>query len=415
MGIYLRGNVWWYKFKKDGRPYYKSSESTDPEEARRLLRIAQGDVARGKTPVVIFNQVTLDDLAEDFLADFKIQKKKSLDHAERYVRELKKFFGNAKVTRITTTKIRHYIQKRQEAGLANASINRELSALKRMFSLAAEADPPKVDRVLKIPMLEENNVRKGFFEYNEYQALYGALPDYLKPVLAFGYFSGWRVQEILSLKWNQVDLDEGKAWLEPGETKNKEAREIYLDADLLGKLKVLSAKRNPLCPHVFQRDGERIKRFTRAWETALRQCGFIPRLKCRNCGEETDFPKKRKKGLQCPSCGSTKLRREGRIFHDLRRSAVRENVRAGIPVGVAMKVSGHKTMSVFERYNITDEKDLRNAAEMRHERIQGQGRGDNRGDNQPFSISKRNQEYRNNSIKTLDNAPVAQVDRARDS
>ena len=78
MGIYKRGNVWWYKFKKDGRPYYKSSESADPAEAERLLRIAQGDVARGKTPIVIFNQVTLDELAADFLADFKIQGQKTL-------------------------------------------------------------------------------------------------------------------------------------------------------------------------------------------------------------------------------------------------------------------------------------------------------------------------------------------------
>jgi len=78
MGIYQRGNIWWYKFKKEGRPYYKSSESTDPEEAQGLLRIAQGDVARGKTPVVIFNQVTLDDLAEDFLADWILAGWKSL-------------------------------------------------------------------------------------------------------------------------------------------------------------------------------------------------------------------------------------------------------------------------------------------------------------------------------------------------
>ena len=73
MGIYQRGNIWWYKFKKDGRPYYKSSESIDRAEAERQLRIAQGDVARGKTPMVIFNQVDLDELAEDYLADYKIQ------------------------------------------------------------------------------------------------------------------------------------------------------------------------------------------------------------------------------------------------------------------------------------------------------------------------------------------------------
>ena len=91
------------------------------------------------------------------------------------------------MTRITTTKIRQYIQRRQEEGLTNFSINRELSAFKRMFSLANEADPPKVDRVPKIPMLTEDNVRKGFFEPNDYQALYQTLPEYLKPVLAFGY------------------------------------------------------------------------------------------------------------------------------------------------------------------------------------------------------------------------------------
>ncbi len=404
MGIYQRGNILWYKFKKEGRPYYKSSESTDPAEAERLLRIAQGDVARGKTPIVIFNQVTLDELAQDFLSDFKIQKQKSLDHAERYVRELKEFFGNAKVTGITTTKIREYIQKRQGADLANASINRELSALKRMFSLAAEADPPKIDRVPKIPMLEENNVRKGFFEYNEYEALYEALPDYLKPVLSFGYFSGWRVMEILSLKWNQVDLEQGKACLLSGETKNKESREIYLDSALLGKLKVLSAKRNLLCPFVFQRDGERIKRFTRAWETALRSCGFVPVLKCRSCGGTMDFPKKRKKGLQCPSCGSTKLRREGRIFHDLRRTAAREDVRAGIPEGVAMKKGGWKTRLVFERYNITDEKDLKQAAEMRRFRVQALQEG-GRGDNPGFIPSKTHQENIDNDLNSLEKCP----------
>ena len=355
MGIYQRENIWWYKFKKDGKPYYESSESTAPGEAERLLRIAQGDVARGKTPMVIFNQVTFDELAEDFLADFKIQ-------------------------------------KRQEESLANASINRELSALKRMFSLAAEADPPKIDRVPKIPMLTEDNVRKGFFEPNEYQALYKELPDYLKPVLAFAYFSGWRVSEILSLKWDRVGLEQRKAWIPPGETKNKESREIYLDEDLLGKLKVLRVKRNPLCPYVFQRDGERIKRFTKAWETACREAGL--------------WVFDEKKDRMAPT----------KIFHDLRRTAVKENVRAGVPTGVAMKISGHKTMSVFERYNITDDKDLRQAAEKSHLFIQTQGgRGDNRGDNQGISGEISPSIYRDKELNSLNKAPVAQVDRARDS
>lgn len=74
-----------------------------------MFRIAVEDVAKGKTPLVIFNQVTLNELAEDFLADFKIQKQKSLGHAEQYVRELKKFLAIYKVTRIATSKVRQYI------------------------------------------------------------------------------------------------------------------------------------------------------------------------------------------------------------------------------------------------------------------------------------------------------------------
>jgi len=127
-----------------------------------------------------------------------------------------------------------------------------------------------------------------------------------------------------------------------------------------------------------------------------------------------NYPKERKRGLPCPHCGGDKLRREGRIYHHHRRTAARENVRAGIPAGVVMKISGHKTMSVFERYNITDNKDLRQAAEKRHLFIQIQ-RGDNRRDNgQDFGLVTPASKG-DNRLKYFLNAPVAQVDRARDS
>ena len=88
------------------------------------------------------------------------------------------------------------------------------------------------DRVPYIPMLEENNVRKGFFEHAEFVSLRDALPSYLKGFVTFAYKTGWRVSEITGLTWNQVDLDNGIVRLEPGETKNDEGRTIYLDDEL---------------------------------------------------------------------------------------------------------------------------------------------------------------------------------------
>ena len=189
----------------------------------------------------------------------------------------------------------------------------------------------------------------------------------------------------MGLKWNQADLEEGRAWLLPGETKNKEGREIFLDADILTQLKILKAKRNPLCPYVFQNDGHRIKDFRGAWDAALRRCGFIPQFKCKACGALTELPKgTRRKNLRCFRCGGDKLRREGKIFHDLRRTSARDDVRAGIPEGVVMKRGGWKTRRIFDRYNIIDDKDLRKATEQRHLFFQVQnGRGDNRGDSHP--------------------------------
>lgn len=211
-----------------------------------------------------------------------------------------------------------------------------------MLNMGARQTPPKVDRVPYIPMLKENNIRKGFFEHGDFLALRDSLPDYLRGFVTFAYKTGWRVSEIENLTWNQVDLDQGIVRLETGETKNDEGRAVYLDEELKGVFNCqweARKKNQKLLPYVFfNHDGrDKLKDFRRAWDTAC---------KCAEIGK--------------------------RLFHDLRRTAVRNMVRAGMPERVAMMVSGHKTRSVFDRYNIVNDADLKEAAQGQETYLKGQ-------------------------------------------
>ena len=156
-------------------------------DARRLLNKREGEIADAQLPGVYFDKVRLDELAEDLITDYKINRRKSLVRAERRVDNMKKAFEGVKVVSITSDRIKAYIQDRLEQGAAHATINRELAALKRLLNLRASATPPKVDRAPKITMLKEHNVRKGFFEHEDFLALLDALPDYLKGFVTFAY------------------------------------------------------------------------------------------------------------------------------------------------------------------------------------------------------------------------------------
>jgi integrase len=297
------------------------------------LKKREGEISEGKLPGIYFDRVKFDELSEDFLRDYRINQKKSLERAERSVRRLRKRFEGYPIPQITTPNIQAYIEYRMNEGAANATINRELSALKRMLNIGAKQTPPKVDRVPYIPMLKENNVRKGFFEHAEFVALRDALPSYLKGFVTFGYKTGWRFSEVAKITWRQVDLNNGVVRIEAGETKNDDARTVYLDDELREVFQAQWETRKMsgnLPPYVFpNRYGTgQISKIGHGWNKACRKAGISRKL-----------------------------------FHDLRRTAVRNMVRVGIPEGVAMKISGHKTRSVFDRYNIVNDADLQLAAQ----------------------------------------------------
>ena len=328
--MYRRGRIWWIKYYRGGKPFRESCKSDGIRDAKQLLKRREGEVGDCNFLGPQTERVRFETLAEVFLDDYRANDRKSLVWAKRRTeRQLMPFFAGLRVVDITTDRVRAYTGKRQEEGASNATINRELAALKRMFSLGAKMTPPKVSRVPHIPMLKESSVRQGFFEHGEYLALRRELPRHLKPVVAFGYYTGARKGEILGLKWRQVDLTTHTVHLDPGTTKNDQPRTIPVRGALLEVLRTQKFIRDlhfPQCEFVFSHAGERIGSFYVAWKSACKRAGV-----------------------------------SGKLFHDLRRTAVRNMVRAGVHERVAMSISGHKTRSVFDRYNIVAERDLHEA------------------------------------------------------
>ena len=181
--------------------------------------------------------------------------------------------------------------------------------------------------------------------------------------MTFAYFTGWRRGEILGLKWSQVDLAAKSVRIEADATKNKKARTIALHGELLEAIEGQWEKRKVagipgqsptlLCPYVFHRDGKPLSDFRDGGEKASVTAGLGQMIEIEENG------KKKKKYV-------------GKILHDFRRTAVRNMTRAGVPERVAMMVSGHKTRSVFDRYDIVSDDDLREAARKSWEHAQNQ-------------------------------------------
>ncbi len=344
--IYKRGKTFWLKYYRNGKPYYESSGSTKETDAKKLLKKREGEISEGKLPGVYFDRTRFEDLAEMFLRDRRINGK-SVKDAEKRLKHLRPFFEGIKASNIKTDRIAEYIDNRLNEGAANATINRELAALRRMLNLGYRAE--RVARVPYFDMLTEDNVKTGYLEDFEFEALREALPSYMKGFLTFGYLTGWRKEEVAGLTWDRVDLKERTVSLEARQTKNKEARHMYMEKELLSIMFEQWASKEDGCPYVFYREGHKIKNFRGTWNQG-----------CRDAGIGYGYKASIKYAQKWEEKGLT----EGPIYHDLRRTAVRQMDQAGVSRKVAMMRTGHKTESVYNRYNIGTDADLKNAAQQ---------------------------------------------------
>src|SRR5439155_14983070 len=158
---YLRGTVYWVKYYRNGRPYRESTGSTVERDAKDLLNRRLGDIASGRPMNPRADRIKVGELLDDLLTEYEVNERASLRRMKELVNHLRPALGHLKAAAVTTADINRYIAARQVSGAANATINRELAALKRAYSIACKAT--KILAKPYIPMLTENNVRTGFF------------------------------------------------------------------------------------------------------------------------------------------------------------------------------------------------------------------------------------------------------------
>lgn len=341
--VYVRGEWMWLRYSGRGKEYRKPARTKDPKKAYQQLRTLHGKAQSGVSVDPKVERVTVGALLAALEAHYRLEGVRGLVAARSHLKPIRQAFGDWRAVDLTSEAVDGYIEARLAAGKRPATVNRETQLLGRAVRLAL-----RQKRITAAPWIrrlsEAGNRREGFLEPAEVEALVAALPVDLQDFTRFGYLSGWRKGEIASLTWADVDREGRMIRLRPEHSKNDHGRLLPLEGALWEIIERRWAAREyetrdgqvTLSPYVFHQAGAPVGDFRKAWASA------------------------------CKAAGLT-----GRLFHDLRRSAIRNMVRAGVPERVAMDLSGHKTRSVFDRYNITSEKDLREALQRTDAHVKG--------------------------------------------
>ncbi len=321
-------SVLWIKFFRNGKPHRESSKSDKVKTAEKLLGQRLAEARTGTFVPLKIKKTLIQELADDLIRNYRINGLRSIGDLEaRWEKHLKPFFGELRAIEVTSSLVTKYVDLRQEEGAENATINRELAALKRLFTLGRRAN--KVSNVPWIAMLREDNRRTGFLESKQHDALATATAKvglWLRAMFETAYTFGWRKSELLALKVSQVNLSAGTIRLEPGTTKNREGREVTMTLPLKMLLTQCCHGKKPEDAVFTREDGSRVCDFRKTW-TKVCEDAKVPAL----------------------------------LFHDLRRSAARNLRNNGVAEGVIMEIGGWKTRSVFERYAIVSQSDIKRA------------------------------------------------------
>jgi integrase len=350
--IFQRNQRYWiaYYVKKDGRSVeLRESAGQTEQDARKLLKRRQDELSADRIGARRFQgpqqeRVTVLQLLDALQRDYELRGLASVVQLRTHLKRIKQFFGNDRALEMTPNRVHVYMERRQHDGAANATINREVEGLQRAFALAVEQEV--LSYAPRFQSLPEHNARQGFFERGDFEAilprltLRGKADTDLQDFLSWCFWTGMRTGETKALTWADFDRETWTIRLHARDSKNRKGRAIPLENELRSLVERRLSARRMDCSYIFHRQGQQMGEFRKVWKRACRAAGLV-------------------KMERHPLTGQTK--EVYPIPHDCRRSAVRNMVRAGVNPDIARQISGHRTPSIFSRYNIISEDDLRQA------------------------------------------------------
>jgi integrase len=332
--IYKRvnGSLLWIAYQQRGKEIRESSKSSDPEQAQIFLEKRLREIENDREGINPFvgpqqDRLTVGKMLDALETDYKLNGGRGLPEFKAHLKPVRKYFGDTKANKVTARMIDRYIESRLAEKRLGSTVNRETALLRHAFRLAI--DNKILSASPKIRRLKESTPRAGFFGLAEFDRTVGFLPSHLQGFARFGFLCGWRKSELRSLAWVSVDGRELR--LGRDHSKNGIGRVLVLEGELwtiIERQRKLREYKNAdgtvaFSSYVFHIAGQPIGDFRKAWATACKKAA-VP----------------------------------GKLFHDLRRTAVRNMRRAHVSEGVAMLISGHRTRSIFDRYNIIDDHEL---------------------------------------------------------
>jgi integrase len=322
-GVYKRkdrgreGGVWWIRYTHDGKQVRESTGKLSKREALQCLHERLGQVADGRFSLSLVKESPrFSEYADEFLATHSKNTKtpQGCRRDETSVKNLKDFFGEKRLNSITPMLIEHYRRARLDKGRSHATVNRETACLKTIFSMAVKSRRAVTNPVKGMKLLREDNVVQNVLSQEDEEKLLANAAEHIRRVVICALETGLRLGEILSLRWESVDLVTGFIRVE--RSKSGKKREIPISDRLRSVLSEAGKK---------GRDGEVFRHMNGKPIKSVRE-GYANALE------------------------GAKLTEKGYRFHDLRHTFATRLVLSGTDLATVQTLLGHSTPMMTMRY-----------------------------------------------------------------